>query len=93
MGALGDRDAGLQSGAGYVFRREDEGTWAFEEKLTATDGQSGQRLGWSVALAPAPEVGGTVAVLGGDGAYNFAGTVRLFRRTVGESGPSMDGGG
>ncbi len=81
-GALGDRDAGLQSGAGYVFRRESGGTWAFEEKLTAADGQSGQRLGWSVALAAAPAVGGTVAVLGADGAYNFAGTVRLFRRTT-----------
>ncbi len=86
-GALGDRDTGLQSGAGYVFRRESDGTWVFEEKLTAANGQSGQRLGWSVALAAAPEVGGTVAVLGGDGAYNFAGTVRLFRRTAGESDP------
>jgi hypothetical protein len=86
-GALGDRDAGLQSGAGYVFRRGGDGSWAFEEKLTAAEGMSGQRLGWSVALAATPEVGGTVAVLGGDGAYNFAGTVRLFRRTAGESGP------
>ena len=86
-GALGDRDAGLQSGAGYVYRREGDGTWVFEEKLTAAEGVSGQRLGWSAALAAAPDVGGTVAVLGGDGAYNFAGTVRLFRRTAGESGP------
>lgn len=80
-GELGDQNNGLQTGAGYVFRRESDGTWVFEEKLTAVDGQSGQRLGWSAALAAAPEVGGTVAVLGGDGAYNFAGTVRLFRRT------------
>lgn len=86
-GELGDQDGGIQSGAGYVFRREEDGTWAFEEKLTAADGDVGQRLGWSVALAAAPDVGGTVAVLGGDGAYNFAGTVRLFRRTAGEAGP------
>jgi hypothetical protein len=86
-GELGDRDNGIQTGAGYVFRREGDGSWVFEEKLTAADGQSGQRLGWSAALAAAPEIGGTVAVLGADGAYNFAGTVRLFRRTVGEVGP------
>jgi hypothetical protein len=86
-GELGDQDSGIQSGAGYVFRREGDGIWVFEEKLTAAGGQVGQRLGWSVALAAAPEVGGTVAVLGADGAYNFAGTVRLFRRTVGETGP------
>jgi hypothetical protein len=86
-GVLGDRDDGIQTGAGYVFRRDGNGSWVFEEKLTAADGQSGQRLGWSVAFAAAPEVGGTVAVLGANGAYNFAGTVRLFRRTAGEAGP------
>lgn len=86
-GELGDQGSGIQSGAGYVFRREGSNDWVFEQKLTASDGQVGQRLGWSVALAAAPAVGGTVAVLGGDGAYNFAGTVRLFRRTTGETGP------
>jgi hypothetical protein len=86
-GELGDQGSGIQSGAGYVFRRAGNGTWTFEAKLTAADGQSGQRLGWSVALAAAPAVGSTVAVLGADGAYNFAGTVRLFRRTAGATGP------
>lgn len=81
-GSLGDRSAGLQTGAGYLFRREHDGGWVLEEKLTAAEGASGQRLGWSVALAAAPDVGGdAIAVLGGNGAYGFAGTVRLFRRT------------
>ncbi|MEP0545394.1 MAG: T9SS type A sorting domain-containing protein [Rhodothermales bacterium] len=71
----------LSVGAGYVFRREGDNAWVFEKKLIAANGSKAQGLGWSVALAAAPNIGGTVAVLGGDRAYNFAGTVRLFRRT------------
>ncbi len=89
VGSLGDDGAGEQTGAAYVFRREPsaapgaDGTWAFEAKLTAADGQIGQRLGWAVALASAEESDAdAVAVLGADGAYGFAGTVRLFRRDL-----------
>src|SRR5690606_25676849 len=47
----------------------------------------GHALGWPGGPAAAPEVGGTSAVLGGDGAYIVAGCVRLFRGTAGASGP------
>ncbi len=90
-GATGqDIDGMLSVGAGYVFCREGNGVWAFEEKLVAAGGSKAQGLGWSVALAAAPEVGGTVAVLGANRAYNFAGTARLFRRTTGEMGPTWN---
>ncbi len=89
IGAYGDAEEEPQTGAAYVFRREPattsggDGRWVFEAKLAAADGSAGQRLGWSVALAPAEESGAeAVAVLGADGAYGLTGTVRLFRRTT-----------
>ena len=49
VGADGDDDNGSFSGSAYVFTRS--GTvWSEEDKLTASDAASGDRLGWSVSL-------------------------------------------
>ncbi len=53
-GARWDDEAGLDAGAVYVFRRSG-GAWTQEAKLIGADTASGDRLGYSVAVA-----GGTV---------------------------------
>ncbi len=55
--ATGDDDRGADAGAAYVFERS--GTvWTQVQKLTANDGVTMDRFGWSVALS------GTTALIG-----------------------------
>ncbi|WP_462320683.1 hypothetical protein [Halochromatium sp.] len=49
IGAYGDRDNGVNSGAAYVFKRSDAG-WVEQAKLKAEDGRTDDRFGASVAL-------------------------------------------
>lgn len=49
IGARQDDDLGVDSGSVYVFRR-DGTSWVEQSKLTASDGASGDRFGYSVAL-------------------------------------------
>ncbi|QDV18654.1 Calx-beta domain protein [Gimesia panareensis] len=49
IGAYADNDSGSDSGSVYVYRW-DTVNWTFEEKLTASDGQSGDHFGNSVAI-------------------------------------------
>ena len=49
IGAYGDRDNGVNSGAAYVFTRSDQG-WVEQAKLKANDGHTDDRFGASVAL-------------------------------------------
>lgn len=49
LGAVGDDDNGLGAGSAYVFRGSGS-TWTQEEKLLASDGESGAGFGFSVAI-------------------------------------------
>lgn len=60
VGAHRNDDAGTWSGAAYIFVRED-GQWAQEAKLRASDEQANQYFGKAVALS------GQTAVIGADG--------------------------
>ncbi len=73
VGALGDADAGLFSGAAYVFGRNTGGTdaWGQIKKLTASDADTDHHFGRSVALSGDVGMVGTY-IPGGDGeAYLF----------------------
>ena len=48
-GAWRDNDNGFRSGAAYIFKREQE-NWIEYAKLTASDGTSDDRFGWSMAM-------------------------------------------
>ncbi len=86
VGAWADDDAGSASGSAYIFVRDENGTpsdpqddhWVETDKLTASDGASGDSLGESVSIC------GEFVVLGADWA-NFDGLVQagvayVFRR-------------
>lgn len=49
IGARGDDDNGLDSGAAYIFRSTSEG-WVEEAKLLASDGERDDNFGYSVSL-------------------------------------------
>ncbi len=57
VGAYADDDNGPTSGSAYVFRRVG-GNWEEESKLVPSDGERGDRFGWSVGID------GDVAVVG-----------------------------
>ena len=57
VGAYRADEAGVDSGAAYIFRRT-ESAWEQEIKLLASDGETQDRFGWSVALS------GNVALIG-----------------------------
>jgi hypothetical protein len=74
IGADGSSDAGISSGAAYVFRREGS-LWVEEAKLTASDAQAAAYFGWSVGLS------GDYALVGAyadDGHGSDAGAVYVF---------------
>jgi hypothetical protein len=63
VGAYGDEDPnGDRSGSAYVFSRTD-GAWSEEAKLAASDGDSGDWFGASVAVS---EDGSTTLIGAGD---------------------------
>ena len=49
VGADGDDDNGASSGSAYVFERL-SGAWMQRSKLTASDGENGDRFGYSVSI-------------------------------------------
>ena len=51
LGAHLQDDNGGSSGAAYVFARQPDGTWAFEQKLLASDGAAIDYFGYSVAIS------------------------------------------
>ncbi len=61
VGAHQDDDNGDLSGSAYVFTRDSAGGWRQRAKLTASDGEAGDRYGYSVGVS-----GDTVVV----GAYS-----------------------
>ena len=59
IGAYRDDDNGSESGSAYVFRHEGTG-WVEEVKLLASDGDDGDRFGYSVSIS------GDTVVIGAD---------------------------
>ncbi len=49
IGAIGDDDLGVSSGAAYVYHREGS-NWVEQRKLTASDGREGDYFAYSVSL-------------------------------------------
>ena len=49
IGAWGNDDNGSNSGSAYVYVRSN-GVWTEQQKLTASDGATGDRFGWSVSI-------------------------------------------
>ena len=51
VGAHQDDDNGDLSGSAYVFTRDSAGGWRQRDKLTASDGEAGDRYGYSVGVS------------------------------------------
>ncbi|MEM7249198.1 MAG: FG-GAP repeat protein, partial [Acidobacteriota bacterium] len=82
VGADGDRDAGLQSGAAYIFVRDEggAGNWGEVRKLTASDAEAGDRFGYSVSISGDTAV---VGAFGEDDLGAFTGRAYIFGRDEG----------
>ena len=76
VGAYGDDDKGSDSGSAYVFERTEIG-WIERAKLTASDGASGDNLGWSVIIS------GDYVIVGAPGDDSAAGSAYLFAKPEG----------
>ncbi len=50
IGAPGDYENGMHSGAAYVFTHDGSGTWTQQAKLTASDGAANDDFGWWFSL-------------------------------------------
>lgn len=61
------------TGAAHVFRRTDS-AWEYDGKLTASDGEEGDRFGLAVSLS------GNLALISADGVDNGAGAAYVFQR-------------
>ena len=57
VGAIGNSDAGVNSGSAYIFVRNGV-IWSEQQKLTASDAAASDRFSWSVAVS------GDTAVIG-----------------------------
>ncbi len=85
VGAYREDAGGSNAGAGYVFVRDEggAGNWGQVKKLLASDAQSEDIFGWSVAL------NGDTAVVGAqseDAGGSNAGAVYVFGRDEGGAG-------
>ncbi len=74
VGAWGDRDNGWESGSAYIFKRDAEGGWLQQAKLTADDGSVDDRFGISVSIS------GDYAIVGAWGDNSYAGSAYIFKR-------------
>jgi hypothetical protein len=77
VGALGDDDAGSQSGSAYVFTRSGT-TWTQQAKLTAADAAAGDYFGISAALSGDTAI---VGAHGDDDAGDSSGSAYVFTRS------------
>ncbi|GEM_PF-1531245 len=79
VGTAHDDDKGDGSGSVYIFRRNADGSWTQQAKLTASDGAAGDRFGCSVSLS------GDYALVGAyadDDKGDGSGSVYIFRRNA-----------
>ena len=79
VGAPSDDDGGSSSGSVYVYVRT-KGTWAQQQKLTASDAAAGDLLGVSVSISGDTVVAGAN---GDDDGGNAAGAAYVFVRSKG----------
>ncbi|MDM8542978.1 choice-of-anchor D domain-containing protein [Desulfococcaceae bacterium HSG9] len=89
VGAIGDSDAGSNSGSAYVFERDNGGTdnWGQTAKLTAADAAAGDNFGYSVAVS------GDTAVVGAyanDDAGTESGSAYVFEKGAGWTNGSVN---
>ena len=75
VGANLDDDKGSASGSAYIFTNNG-GTWTQTQKLTASDGDNGDRFGISVAIS------GNNAIIGAN-QYNTMGSAYIFTNNGG----------
>lgn len=75
---LGD-EQGTNSGAAYIYSKDEEGSWVEEAKLLAPDGEVEDRFGRSVGIAN--EYAAVGAVLDDDNGNN-SGSAYIFRKTA-----------
>ncbi len=85
VGASYEDGAGSDCGAAYVFARDQGGpdNWGQVKKLTASDAQDNDLLGWSVAISGDTAV---VAAVYDDGAGSDRGAAYVFERDQGGPG-------
>jgi len=79
IGALGDDDQGVDSGAAYVFERQPGGAWSRVAKLLGAGAVSGDRFGYSVSLEGERAA---VGALYQDGLAVSSGVVHWFERSA-----------
>ena len=98
VGAIGDDMQAINAGAAYIYRQDNDGAWALQDALTALDGESDDRFGFSV------DIENGVAIVGApnnDTAGANAGAVYIYtkngdnlwtqqRRILAEDGSSSD---
>ena len=69
------------NGSAYIYKRPGSGVWAntttHSAKLTASDGASGDNLGWAATL----NSNGTVALIGAPSVASYKGAAYLFSNT------------
>ncbi len=75
IGSVQDDDLGSDSGAAYVFERDDGGAWLEVAKLLTSDGESGDNFGWSAWLA---RDRGLIGATGDDELGASSGSAYLF---------------
>ena len=76
VGAPGNADKGVDTGAAYVFARSD-GAWTQQAKLTASDASTTDNFGWSVSINGDTMAAGAF----GDAAKGLdAGSVYIYKR-------------
>jgi len=85
VGAFRDDDDGSESGSAYLFRNLDTASGSVTEnvKLTASDGATYDRFGWSVSLSGNA---GLVGAYGDDDNGSASGSAYLFRNLDTASG-------
>ncbi len=74
IGADGDPNNGADTGAAYIFERDQTGNWGETTKLIASNGQPGSRLGYATA------VNNDTVIMGGlyDDTVSLRGVTYLF---------------
>jgi len=77
IGAYGDDQIDLNTGATYVFVRDSAGVWSEQQKLLASDAASGDNFGFSVAMDGDNLV---VGAYGDDANGTDAGSAYVFTR-------------
>jgi len=75
VGAFGEDTGGDGAGAAYIFQRTGTNTWDAGTKIVASDAESEDRFGTSVAIS------GDYAIVGAFKEGSLAGAAYIFRRT------------